>query len=151
MASCRPGVFLFLWGSFGSYWPEVQPRCRSPPISFRSLVNQQPKRRSIWLLSICGTITHSIHQIVLWKYQRKLLKCSRNLTGKRRLTACVPTAIKPTIPLTGMMGWSMKRYLFLFLPMNCMNARFPCRNFTQLFPVCRINRQNGFMLISFLE
>ena len=62
MASCRPGVFLFLWDNFGSYWPEVQPRCRSPPVSFRSLVNQQPKRRSIWILSICGTITHSIPQ-----------------------------------------------------------------------------------------
>ena len=48
MASCHPGVFLFLWNSFGSYWPEVQPRCRCPPVPVRSLVNQQPKRGVIW-------------------------------------------------------------------------------------------------------
>lgn len=35
-------------------------RIHSPPPSFRSLVNHQPKRRSIWRLSICGIITRSI-------------------------------------------------------------------------------------------
>ena len=101
MASCRPGVFLFLWDSFGSYWPEVQPRCRSPPIPFRSLVNQQPKWRSIWLLSICGTITHFIYWIAScwiasWKYRKKLQKYSKSLIVKRLPTGCVHTATKLT-------------------------------------------------------
>ena len=98
MASCRPGAFAFLWGGFGSCWPEAIPRCRSPPPSFRSLVNQQPKRRSIWLLSICGTITRSIHRIASWKYRKKLQKCSKSLIVKRLLIGCVHTATKPTIP-----------------------------------------------------
>ena len=102
--SCRPGAFTFLWGGFGSCWPEAIPRCRSPPPSFRSLVNQQPKRRSIWLLSICGTITHSIHRIASWKYRKKLQKCSKSLIVKRLLIGCVHTATKPTIPLIGMTG-----------------------------------------------
>ena len=108
VALCRPGASAFLWGSFGSCCPEVIPRCCSPPPSFRSLVNHQPKRRSIWLLSICGTFIRFIRRIALWKYRTKLLKCSKNLTARRLTTGCVHTAIKPTIHLIGMMGWSMR-------------------------------------------
>ena len=118
VALCRPGAFAFLWGCFGPCWPEVIPRCRSPPPSFWSLANHQPKRRSIWLLSICGTITRFIHRIASWRYRTKLLKCSKNLTARRLLTGCVHTAIKPTIPLIGMMGWSMRLSLSHFRPMK---------------------------------
>ena len=32
MALCRPGAFLSLWSrNIGSAWPELYPRCRSPP------------------------------------------------------------------------------------------------------------------------
>ena len=92
VALCRPGAFAFLWDCFGPCWPEVIPRCRSPPPLFRSLVNHQPKRRSIWLLSICGTTTRFIHRIVSLKYRTKLLKCSKNLTAKRLPTGCVQRA-----------------------------------------------------------
>lgn len=34
-------------------------------------------------------------------------------------------------------------------PMNCVSGKRPCRSFTQRFPVCWTNSQNGFMLISF--
>ena len=33
MALCHVGVFLFSWGRLGPTWPEVRPRCRSPPPS----------------------------------------------------------------------------------------------------------------------
>ena len=36
---------------------------------------------------------------------------------------CVHTAIRPTIPLTGMTGWSMKLSLLPYLPMNCMSGK----------------------------
>ncbi len=36
-----------------------------------------------------------------------------------------------------------------FRPMNCMSGKSPCRSFMRRLPVCRTNRQNGFMLISF--
>ena len=101
----RAHFFCFAPGQLG---PKSNPgvALRRPPL--RSLVNQQPKRRSIWLLSICGTITHSIHQIASWKYRKKLQKCSKSLIVKRLPTGCVHTATKPTIPLIGMTGWSMK-------------------------------------------
>ena len=51
--------------------------------------------------------------------------------------------------LIGMMGWSMRLSLSHFRPMSCTSEKLPCRNFTQRLPVCRTNRQNGFMLISF--
>lgn len=34
-------------------------------------------------------------------------------------------------------------------PHELYERKVPCRSFTQRFPVCRTNRQNGFMLISF--
>lgn len=41
--------------------------------------------------------------------------------------------------------------LFVSLsPMNCMSARFPCRSFMPPYPVCRTNRRNVSMPISFL-
>ena len=36
---------------------------------------------------------------------------------------CVHTATKPTIPLIGMTGWSMKLSLLPYLPMNCMSGK----------------------------
>ena len=59
-------------------------------------------------------------------------------------------AIKPTIPLIGMMGWSMRLSLLHFRPMNCTSGKLPCRSFTLLLPACRTNRQNGFTPTSFL-
>ena len=67
--------------------------------------------------------THSIHQIASWKYRKKLQKCSKSLIVKRRPTGCVHTATKPTIPLIGMTGWSMKLSLLPYLPMNCMSGK----------------------------
>ena len=69
---------------------------------------------------------------------------------RRLLTGCVHTAIKPTIPLIGMMGWSMRLSLLHFRPMNCTSGKLPCRSFTLLLPACRTNRQNGFTPTSFL-
>ena len=46
--------------------------------------------------------------------------------------------------------WMFFKWVFKTFVAVMMNARFPCRNFTQPFPVYLINRQNGFMLISFL-
>lgn len=42
---------------------------------------------------------------------------------KRLLIGCVHTATKPTIPLIGMTGWSMKLSLLPYLPMNCMSGK----------------------------
>ncbi len=43
----------------------------------------------------------------------------------RKEAACrlVHTATKPTIPLIGMTGWSMKLSLLPYLPMNCMSGK----------------------------
>ena len=65
----------------------------------------------------------SIHQIASWKYLKKLQKCSKSLIVKRRPTGCVHTATKPTIPLIGMTGWSMRLSLLPYLPMNCMSGK----------------------------
>lgn len=54
---CAARALLRSYGvASGHVGPKSFPRCRSPPPSSRSLVNHQPKRRSIWLLSICGTV-----------------------------------------------------------------------------------------------
>ena len=92
-------------------------------ISQSEFLRQAIRRTTIWLLSICGTITHSIHQIASWKYRKKLQKCSKSLIVKRLPTGCVHTATKPTIPLIGMTGWSMKLSLLPYLPMNCMSGK----------------------------
>ena len=91
------------------------PRARPPPPSVGVTLNPKSKRRSIWLLSICGTITHSIHQIASWKYRKKLQKCSKEFDRKEALTGCVHTATKPTIPLIGEEGRKKKSF-FLPLP-----------------------------------
>ena len=54
------------------------------------------------------------------------------------------------ILLTVEMGLNMRRYSLPCLPMRFMNAKFPCRNSMRLCPLCRINRQSAFTLISFL-
>ena len=42
---------------------------------------------------------------------------------KEAAYGCVHTATKPTIPLIGMTGWSMKLSLLPYLPMNCMSGK----------------------------
>ena len=42
---------------------------------------------------------------------------------RRLLIGFVHTATKPTIPLIGMTGWSMKLSLLPYLPMNCMSGK----------------------------
>ena len=69
------------------------------------------------------TTTHSIHRIASWKYRKKLQKCLKSLIVKRLLIGCVHNATKPTIPLIGMTGWSMRLSLSLYLPMKCMSGK----------------------------
>lgn len=47
MASCRAGAFLFQRvDSFGPSWPEVRPRCRSPPAPFRFHATRTPRNET---------------------------------------------------------------------------------------------------------
>ena len=48
MALCRTGAFAFSWDNFGPCWPEVVPRCRSPPPSFRLPVNPNTRNGGVY-------------------------------------------------------------------------------------------------------
>ena len=50
MALCRPGAFLSLWSrNIGSAWPELYPRCRSPP-PHSDLPKKSEWRKGRWKL-----------------------------------------------------------------------------------------------------
>ena len=48
VALCRAGAFVFYQDNFGPCWPEVIPRCRSPPPSFRLPVNLNTRNGGIY-------------------------------------------------------------------------------------------------------
>lgn len=45
---CRPGTFCFASNDLGPCWPEVIPRCRSPPPLFRLPVNPNTRNGGIY-------------------------------------------------------------------------------------------------------
>ena len=59
----------------------------------------------------------------LMEVSEEVAEMFKEFDRKRLPTGCVHTATKPTIPLIGMTGWSMKLSLLPYLPMNCMSGK----------------------------
>ena len=72
---CATRALLRSYGAAsGHVGPKSFPGVAPRRLRFGHSSTTKPKRRSIWLLSICGITTRFIHRIASWKYRTKLLK-----------------------------------------------------------------------------
>ena len=103
MALCRPGAFLSLWSrNIGSAWPELYPRCRSPP-PHSDLPKKSEWRKGRWKLP--SIITDKLWPWRLrWKSMNfltgpitKRRTCSMNSGGIGMAGSLTSTSLPPRV------------------------------------------------------